>query len=216
MPLRNGEHGYGVVTKVLHWLTVLAIAAQFVIGYTMDPDAAADRADSRVDAFEARGELRAEDQGKSAEEKFRAEVERREDAVDALEQAPGPDALADVLAGGAISNGLSGIEAHLSVGLCVIALGLVRLLWRRATPLPPWAKHLSASERALSSRLEKTLLLLLLIVPGSGLLLVLASDDLLPVHVAAQIALLATVVLHVGLVIKHTVVQRHGHLSRML
>jgi cytochrome b561 len=26
MRLRNGEHGYGVVTKFLHWLTVAAIA----------------------------------------------------------------------------------------------------------------------------------------------------------------------------------------------
>ena len=25
MPLRNGEHGYGAVTKVLHWLTFSVI-----------------------------------------------------------------------------------------------------------------------------------------------------------------------------------------------
>lgn len=38
MRLRNGEHGYGVVTKSLHWLTVLAIAAQFAVGYVMEGD----------------------------------------------------------------------------------------------------------------------------------------------------------------------------------
>ena len=36
MPLRNGAHGYGVVTKSLHWLTVLAVATQFVVGYSME------------------------------------------------------------------------------------------------------------------------------------------------------------------------------------
>jgi len=34
---RNGEHGYGTVTKALHWLIVLLITAQFVIGYFLDP-----------------------------------------------------------------------------------------------------------------------------------------------------------------------------------
>jgi cytochrome b561 len=38
MHLRNGGHGYGVVTQLLHWLTVLALATQFVIGYLMDAD----------------------------------------------------------------------------------------------------------------------------------------------------------------------------------
>jgi len=34
-PLRNGAHGYGLVTKSLHWLMVLAIFTQFVIGFSM-------------------------------------------------------------------------------------------------------------------------------------------------------------------------------------
>lgn len=38
MPLRNGPHGYGAVTKTLHWLTVLALVGQVVVGYTMDAD----------------------------------------------------------------------------------------------------------------------------------------------------------------------------------
>jgi cytochrome b561 len=32
---RNGAHGYGLVTKTLHWAMFLAIATQFVIGYSM-------------------------------------------------------------------------------------------------------------------------------------------------------------------------------------
>jgi cytochrome b561 len=39
---------------------------------------------------------------------------------------------------------------------------------------------------------------------------------MLPVHVAAQVALLASVAVHVGLVLKHTVVRRNRHLLRML
>lgn len=38
MTARNGPAGYGWVTKGLHWLTVLALAAQFTIGYLMDAD----------------------------------------------------------------------------------------------------------------------------------------------------------------------------------
>lgn len=38
MQLRNGPHGYGVVTKVLHWTTVAALIAQFVVGYLMEAD----------------------------------------------------------------------------------------------------------------------------------------------------------------------------------
>jgi cytochrome b561 len=38
MLFRNGPHGYGAVTKTLHWLTVSALVAQVVVGYTMDAD----------------------------------------------------------------------------------------------------------------------------------------------------------------------------------
>ena len=36
--LRNGPEGYGSLTKALHWATVLALVAQFTVGYLMDPD----------------------------------------------------------------------------------------------------------------------------------------------------------------------------------
>ena len=38
MALRNGPAGYGRVTRTLHWLTVLAVAAQFGVGYLMGAD----------------------------------------------------------------------------------------------------------------------------------------------------------------------------------
>lgn len=36
MRLVNGPAGYGTVTKVLHWLTVAALAIQFTVGYAME------------------------------------------------------------------------------------------------------------------------------------------------------------------------------------
>ena len=40
---RNGAHGYGLVTKALHWLTVAAILGQFLVGYAMDFGEGAER-----------------------------------------------------------------------------------------------------------------------------------------------------------------------------
>jgi cytochrome b561 len=105
---------------------------------------------------------------------------------------------------------------HVALGLVVLALGLVRLLWRRTTPLPPWAEHLSAAERSWEAWLEKGLLALLLAVPLTDLLLAAVGTDWLAGHVTAQLLLLSVVAVHVGLVLKHTVVRRDRHLSRML
>ena len=67
----------------------------------------------------------------------------------------------------------------------------------------------------MESLLEKVLLTLLFVVPGTGLLLVAGSTDWLPVHVAAQLLLLSVIAVHVGLVLSHTVVRRDGQLHRM-
>ena len=87
---------------------------------------------------------------------------------------------------------------------------------RGEAALPPWAEHLSPGERRLEGRLDKLLLALLVVVPATGLLLVAAGDDWLPVHVAAQIAFLVGIAVHVGLVLSHTVVRRNRHLARMV
>jgi cytochrome b561 len=213
---RNGAHGYGVVTKALHWLTVAALAGQFAVGLTMDFDDASDRADDRLDAAADRLEEDAEGRGEAAEEAAEAEIERREDALDAQQDDEASGVFSDVVTGDAFGDGLPLPELHVSLGLLIILLAVVRLLWRRTTPLPPWAEHLSAAERRLEGRLEKLLLALLLVVPATGLLLVAAGDDWLPVHVAAQIAFLVALAVHVGLVLSHTVLRRNRHLARMV
>ncbi len=212
MPLRNGDHGYGAVTKLLHWGTVAALLAQFVVGWTMDLDEGLDRQD---DADADRLEDRAEGQGEAAEEQAEGVIEAREAALDARDDEAASAVFSDVATGSAVGDGLSLAELHVGLGLLVLALALARVLWRRSTPLPPWAAHLSAGERRLEARLEKLLLALLFVVPATGLLLVVAGDDWVPVHVTAQIAFLGAVALHVGLVLRHTVVRRNRHLARM-
>ena len=56
MPLRNGQNGYGVVAKVLHLLTVIAIAGQFLVGWAMQAD---DDAFDREKAASMRWRMRA-------------------------------------------------------------------------------------------------------------------------------------------------------------
>ena len=149
-----------------------------------------------------------EEQGEAAEELFESEIDRPEDALDARED--------NYVANAFTEPGLSLPETHVLLGLSIIVLALFRVLWRTFTPLPPWADHLSEGERRLGASLEKALLTLLFVVPGTGLLLIVVGDDWLPLHIAAQLAMLAAIALHVGLVVKHTIVRRHRHLARML
>jgi cytochrome b561 len=213
---RNGGHGYGAVTKLLHWLTVAVIVSQFLVGVTMDFDDAGKLEERQFQAEADRLEDAAKAQGKDAEERVKDEIDAREDVLDAEDDDLGSGVLTDVVTGRALGNGLSLPELHVGLGLLVIALAAVRLLWRRGTPLPPWAEHLSPGERRLEGGVEKALLALLLVVPATGLLLVAGGQDWLPVHVAAQVAFLGAIAVHVGLVLSHTVLRPNRHLARML
>jgi cytochrome b561 len=53
--LRNDDRGYGVVPKSLHRLTVLAVAAQFAIGYLLDDDGGHGRGRGRGGSGHGRG-----------------------------------------------------------------------------------------------------------------------------------------------------------------
>ena len=71
----------------------------------------------------------------------------------------------------------------------------------------------------MTSRTERSAnyaILLLFAIPISGLLLVTGDDDWLPLHIGAHIAFFVVVGLHIALVLKHTVLQRDRHVSRML
>lgn len=102
------------------------------------------------------------------------------------------------------------VRLHIALGATILVLATVRLLWRRATPLPPWSQRLSDRDRVWQHRIELTLIALLFATPATGLALVLGDDGLLPLHVACHIALYATVFAHVVLVVVR------GTTSRML
>jgi cytochrome b561 len=125
-------------------------------------------------------------------------------------------AFSDVFSGDAMSDGLSLPEVHVLLGFSIMLLGVLRVLWRATTPLPPWAPFLRAKERRLESVLEKLLLTLLFVVPATGLLLIAGESDSLAIHIVAQLVLLAVIAVHVGLVLSHTVVKRDGQLWRMV
>ena len=162
--------GYPPTTKVLHWLTVLVLAAQLVVGYSLDVDAGRDRVEDRLE-------------------------ERADRATSGDEPV---------------------LTTHVALGLSLLLLALVRLVRRRVVPLPPWAETLGEGERRLAHRTEQVLYLTLVVMPLSGLGVLLVDDDLLPVHVASHVTFFVAIALHVGLVLKHQLLDRDRLLRRML
>ncbi|MGW2305442.1 cytochrome b [Streptomyces sp. NPDC001809] len=109
------------------------------------------------------------------------------------------------------------LTTHVLLGVVIILLGVARLLWRRHTGLPPWAPTLTQSERRLAHGTEGLLYLLTFVVPVTGLVLLASDDDdLLWLHVGAQVLLLAAIAVHVGLILKHQLLDRDRLLRRML
>jgi cytochrome b561 len=172
MPLRNGDHGYGLVTKSLHWFTVLAIAAQFTVGYTMELD----------DGGHGRGRGRGGDDDSSGHGRGRG----RGGEDDDLSLFDGQFDL---------------IDLHVLLGVTILVLAVLRVLWRSTTPLPPWDPRLTRANQRFVHATEVTLLALLFVVPATGIALVLGDDDLLPLHVAAHIAFFLALAAHLGMVL---------------
>jgi cytochrome b561 len=176
MPLRNGPHGYGSVTKTLHWATVLTVAAQFVVGYSMESD----------DSGHGRGRGRGRG-GESGRGRGRGGDDDSDDA--------------ELFDGGLFDGGFDLVDLHVLLGLAILAMVLTRVLWRATTPLPPWDERLTEGNRRFVHATEVTLLGLLVVVPLTGLALVLGDDDLLPLHVAAHVAFFAALAAHLGMVL---------------
>lgn len=107
------------------------------------------------------------------------------------------------------------LTAHVLLGVTILGLAVTRLWWRRRTALPPWAPGLTAFERRLAHWTERALYTLLFAIPLSGLWLVLVSDDAVAVHVAGHVAFFVVISAHVGLVLKHQLVDRDGLVRRM-
>lgn len=177
--------GYRGSQKLLHWLTVGAMAAQLAVGYNLDLDDGCD--------------LPGEDlSGGDTSDAFEERLDRLEDQCEA--RADDYDLL---------GGGLDLAELHLALGLTVLVLGVIRPLWRRVAGLPPWSEHLSAGQRRLSTWTERTLMLLLVLVPVSGLLLVgTGDDDWLPLHVGAHVVFFVALAAHLSTNLRPAVLRR--------
>jgi cytochrome b561 len=98
---------------------------------------------------------------------------------------------------------------HVALGLTILSLAVARVVWRRVAGLPPWSDHLSERQRRLAHWTERALLGLLFAVPVTGLLLVgVGDDDVLPVHVAAQLGLVAALLAHLATNLRWRILRR--------
>ncbi|MFD7025747.1 cytochrome b [Promicromonospora sukumoe] len=224
MRWRNGDQGYGIVTKVLHWATVALLAAQLAVGYVMDD---ADVPD--VDCDPAGEDRSGGDTTDAEEDRFDRLEEACEQAQDVREQ-DADDAVgsawSDLWSGGGSGSGAGsgpdggaaglldasgglGLPAwHVLLGLAIVAIGVLRVVWRRTTPLPPWDPRLTRTDRKVLHHAERTLLAMLFVVPATGIALVVGSTDLLPLHIAAHLCFYAALVAHVGVVVRRRTVGR--------
>ena len=178
--------GYRGSQKGMHWLTVSAVAAQFAVGYNLDLDEA--------DCDPPGEEL----SGGDTTDAFEDRLDRLEDACEA--RAGDYDM---------VGGGFDLAELHLVLGLTVLALGVLRPVLRRVAGLPPWSEHLSAGERRLAGLTEKSLMVLLVVVPLSGLLLLGTGDDSwLPLHIAAHVAFFVALAAHLFTNLRPAVLRR--------
>ena len=190
MPAPDARTGYRASQKVLHWLTVLAVAAQLAVGYNLDLD----------DGCDPPGEDRSGGDTSDAEEE---RLDRLEDACEARADDY------DVVTGDLLGGGFDLAEVHLLLGLAVLGLGVVRPLWRRVAGLPPWSEHLSAGQRRLATWTERALMSLLVLVPLTGLVLVATGDDAwLPLHVGAHIAFFVALAAHLSSNLRPAILRR--------
>lgn len=181
----TGEaRGYRPSQKVLHWVTVLAVVAQFAVGYLF-----------QIEDNCAFGDDRSGGDTTDAQEE-------RLDRLEELCRSRTGDY--DLLGGG-----FDLAEVHLLLGLTVLALGVVRPLWRRVAGLPPWSEHLSDGQRRAVHWTERALLVLLVVVPLSGIALVrTGDDDWLQLHVGAHLAFFVALAMHLATNLRPVILRR--------
>lgn len=129
---------------------------------------------------------------------------------------------------------------HMSIGVTILMLILLRLAWRKMHPPPPIAAHVSGWERVLAKSVHIAFYVLLIAMPLAGWVAMssfgfgvniygLFELPPLPIpqsqelggaifdaHAAAGTALLVLIVLHVLGTLKHTLMDKDGNIFRML
>jgi cytochrome b561 len=130
-------------------------------------------------------------------------------------------------------------EWHKSIGLVVLMLAIVRVIWRRTTPLPDWAPNLGDGEKRAIEWTERLLYLCMFLMPLSGFIFVMAGnygvkffgrwplpnivgahDGLASVaewsHWSGVWLLVAALLMHWGIAIRHQWIHRDRYVHRML
>jgi len=130
-------------------------------------------------------------------------------------------------------------EWHKSIGLTVLAVMIVRYVWRRAATLPDWAPNLSDGEKRVIHWTERLLYVMLFAMPISGFLFVMAGNfgvqffnrwdvphPIGPnatlaragqvVHETGALVLAAGLLVHWGVIIRHHWLHRDRYVRRML
>jgi cytochrome b561 len=128
---------------------------------------------------------------------------------------------------------------HKSIGLIALAVALARFVWRKSTPLPDWAPHLSDGEKRWIGRIETTLYLCMFLMPASGFAFVMTGGhgvhffgewhlpNLLGenesvalvadwTHRVTAVLLVLALLAHWGVGIRHQRIHRDRYLHRML
>ncbi len=128
---------------------------------------------------------------------------------------------------------------HESLGLTLFAVVLARLVWRLVSPPPPASRDLSRLEIVASGSVHWLLYALLVAMPVSGYLMVVAggdpltyfglaqaprlvaanhrlSDFFMTVHVTLQYAIYALVLAHAGAALHHHYGRGNDVLARMI
>lgn len=129
---------------------------------------------------------------------------------------------------------------HLSIGVTILALVLIRLAWRLMHPPPPLAPHLATWERVLAKTTHTLFYILLIVMPLAGWVAMSSLGYGVPVwglfelpalpvgisperaeaifdaHATAGTIMLVLLVIHILGTLKHTLIDRDGNLYRML
>ena len=106
------------------------------------------------------------------------------------------------------------IRVHVALGVAILTIAVLRVVWRRATSLPAWDERLSGIDRTTEKWTEVVLLLLLFVIPATGLALVLPEgvddpeDDLLGLHIAAHVTFFVMLAVHVSIAVRRRTLGR--------
>ena len=128
---------------------------------------------------------------------------------------------------------------HKSLGLVALAIAILRLINRQMGRLPDWAPTLTKGERRFIHRAEQLLYLSMFVMPVTGYLYVMSGgygvllfgvwklDNPIGkweemefvtkwIHIVSSYVLLAAIIGHIGVVLRHQFIVKDGLIKRML